>query len=406
MKTVNAAAIFAALCLLLVSCKEKENQDIENRLSPTLVSMPEDSSVLFTKLGFSYSTLEEAEQKIATILDSSSSHRNASWVNTNDELTELIKNDPATFNYDFPILQAKDYVTIVTSDDGNLRFYYWDTGMGGTMIDWGNLCQFRTCDSIYVYECGIYDICSMIQDEYTIGCATMGIYTVQADSGETYYLVHIYVREAGNLGFAEIIPVKIENGSIAYADIFNSEDNSSEDYGWVENSTFREYTFADWYFRTNHGEGWKWIYQFDKNSQTFYVPEVIYGDITDRYDLYRFDGQKFIYVGMDGGFWLHPSIRSFMHLEVLFCTEDYRIRIDMMQDSTYRYTSWGKNTSMDKQPDIVIYNGTYDDSLDEFSFENDGFRYIVNTDLYESRLSVMHNGKRLLYQKNVVDYGE
>lgn len=43
---------------------------------------------------------------------------------------------------------------------------------------------------------------------------------------------------------------------------------------------------------------------------------------------------------------------------------------------------------MDKRPDTVIYNGTYDDSLNE------------------SRLSVMHNGKRLLYQKNVVDYDE
>lgn len=95
MTTVNAAAVFAAFCLLPVSCKEKENQDIENRLSPTPVSMPKDSSVLFTKLGFSYSTLEDAELKIATILDSSSSHRNVSWINTNDELTELIKNDPA-----------------------------------------------------------------------------------------------------------------------------------------------------------------------------------------------------------------------------------------------------------------------------------------------------------------------
>lgn len=43
---------------------------------------------------------------------------------------------------------------------------------------------------------------------------------------------------------------------------------------------------------------------------------------------------------------------------------------------------------MDKRPDTVIYNGTYDDSLNE------------------SRLSVIHNGKRLLYQKNVVNYGE
>lgn len=59
-----------------------------------------------------------------------------------------------------------------------------------------------------------------------------------------------------------------------------------------------------------------------------------------------------------------------------------------MHDGTYRYTSWGKNTSMDKLPDIIIYNGTYDDSLNE------------------SRLSVIHNGKRLLYQKNVVDYDE
>ena len=35
-------------------------------------------------------------------------------------------------------------VTIANSDDKCLRIYSWDTGQGGTMIQWSNLIQYRS----------------------------------------------------------------------------------------------------------------------------------------------------------------------------------------------------------------------------------------------------------------------
>ena len=91
--------------------------------------------------------------------------------------------------------------------------------------------------------------------------------------------------------------------------------------------------------------------------------------------------------------WLHPSIREFKQLELLFCTKDYRIRVDMMDDGTYRYASWSKNVSMEDIPDIVICNGAYDEGSRTYSFENDGFQYnVVCEGDNQSKLVVIHDG--------------
>lgn len=386
---------------VLSGCKRMAKNELysedRHKHNPVKVETPQSMSNLFEELGFEYSTLQEAEMKIVVELDSIISSDNSNYIHYinimhNDKLKPLLINDPRAFDYEFPLMQKRGYVSFVTSDDNKLRLFHWNTGNGGTMIDWGNLCQFKSNGDIFVYDCAIYEIEYSEPNDYSFGCAVMQLHTIKADNGETYYLAETYFREGGNIASSSIYPVKIVDGKLVPVQIFDSE-------GEDEDSTFREYFIANWYFKTNAGEGWDWLYRFDKDTQTLYVPEVHNMEFTDRYNLYRFNGESFNYIGDDGGFWLHPDVRDFKQLELLFCTEDYRIRIDLMADDTYRYSVWGKNASMSERPDLIIPNGTFNKEDGKYNFENNGYKYCIHSDSNDSQLTIYHLNNIILDQR-------
>ena len=119
------------------------------------------------------------------------------------------------------------------------------------------------------------------------------------------------------------------------------------------------------------------MFSYDNKNKILYIPEAE-PELSDRYSLYRYDGEKMHYIGTDGGFWLHPSIRSFKFLELVLDTKDYRIRVDKMFDNSYRYVAWENKITMNDTPDIVLLNGTFDEKNSNYHFENKGYEYIVN----------------------------
>ena len=122
--------------------------------------------------------------------------------------------------------------------------------------------------------------------------------------------------------------------------------------------------------------------------------------MTDRYNIYKFNGERFVYIGDDGGYWLHSSIRDFSQIAMLFCTTNYRVRIDEMPNDTYRYVSWKNGKSMNDQPDLIIYDGLYNEDYEAIVFENNGYLYLVDGP-DEAQLSVVKNGKTILREKMV-----
>lgn len=50
-----------------------------------------------------------------------------------------------------------------------------------------------------------------------------------------------------------------------------------------------------------------------------------------------------------------------------------------------------------------IYNGSFNEEDEIFSFENDGYNYQVYTAVNENILSVYHNGNRILYQRQIIN---
>lgn len=132
----------------------------------------------------------------------------------------------------------------------------------------------------------------------------------------------------------------------------------------------------------------------------------------DRYNVYCFNGIKFIQDKEDGGFWLHPSIRKFGRLFYLGKSKDYLVRIDEMRSydwrglneedyetekkdtRRYRYAAWKHKDNMADTPDVVIENGLFDSNKGCYVFENDGYLYKV----YQSRFEVYHKDKIILEQ--------
>lgn len=244
------------------------------------------------------------------------------------------------------------------------------------------------------------------QNEGNNNCAILGIKTIYDDSDSPIYLVHAYIRKSSNWGYASMEAIRIEDDKLVAAPIFKGgigDIDFSSDVDEEIGKCYRgvEYTIADWYFTANNGEGWEWLFQFDGKSKILYVPQTD-PKITDRYSLYRYNGESLYYIGVDGGFWLHPTIRSFESLESLFDTKDYRIRVDCMFDGSYRYTSWKNSRTMDDLPDVIIYGGVYDENKKEYRFKHNGHEYIVDA---EKGIAVRYNGKEILSQVKLDESG-
>ena len=352
----------------------------------------------------SYKSLDEAETKLLEILGREYGHPDTS---SNyafyDEFIDFVMKEPQTIDYPFEKLLYNGYADVVTSEDGNLRLYYWDTRFGGTWINWSNICQYRSNNKVYTHKCSILDFDheGNIGQEYDNECATLGIKTIYDDSNNPIYIVRAYIRFSSNWGWQSAVAVKIKDDKLVTVPIFQGGiDIYADEEDEIDRECYRdvEYSIADWYFRANDGEGWDWLFRYDDKTEILYVPQVDYPQISDRYSLYQYDGENLCYIGTDGGFWIHPSIRSFKFLELVMDTKDYKIRIDRMLDDSYRYASWNNCASMDNLPDLIVYDGVYDEDKREYSFKHNGYDYIVKDN---SKLIVKCRGKVILSQESL-----
>ena len=309
---------------------------------------------------------------------------------SSDDFSKLLFEDTCTFYYDFSYLtDSTGVVNIAASDDGNIRIYSWDTQLGGTMIRWDNVIQYRSNGKLKSLEGSIWSIDeSEEKNEIDFGCWTKAIYSFKRNDGQTIYVTESYFRESGSYGCSTLDAFYVSEGNLKMIENAFVTPNKNYRIG-------TEYIIPSWYFSTD-GKGWDWIYSLDRNTQTFYVPVVDDLELLDQYDLYRFNGNKFVYIGRDGGYWLHPSLRKFEKLEKLAQVGKFLIRIDRITSGKFRYSSWSGTEDMTKKPDIVIENGIYDEEKDEYRFINGNYTYNIKTSVEGAELVVKHNDKIIL----------
>ena len=158
-----------------------------------------------------------------------------------------------------------------------------------------------------------------------------------------------------------------------------------------------EHTVGDWYFLSNLGEGWNWLFQYDEKTQNLYVATTdSINSLIDRYDIYHFNGTDFVYQKTGAPFWLHPQLHNYERLALFFRTKDYMIRIDNLGGETMRYASWKSTQQMSDTPELVL-NGNYVEKDNTFLFSKGSYRYVVTMG-DKATLKVQHNGKTILQQ--------
>lgn len=109
---------------------------------------------------------------------------------------------------------------------------------------------------------------------------------------------------------------------------------------------------------------------------------------------------------------LYKSIQNFKKPILIMETEQYRIRIDELEDYNFRYTSWLIDRSMSDKPDLIIENGkeiiegtmrnTY------YEFKNNDYTYTCYIDCgRDNELEIKKNDKVILSElielKNPID---
>jgi hypothetical protein len=194
--------------------------------------------------------------------------------------------DPATL--DRPFGELRENIDIVTSDDGRLRIYSWNNGLGGPYGNggWRNIIQFVNPSgrvALTSYERASspddYDREGMMWDN-----AGFEIYTVESN-GKTLYLlessgtsigamwgnrsIEIYTAGSDNLSRETLF----DTGRRLLSDISIDQFDITEDYD-------------------------EDLFRFDPATLTVYVP-LVSADykVTSNYLIYRWDGTHFLYRG-------------------------------------------------------------------------------------------------------------
>ena len=283
---------------------------------------------------------------------------------------------------DYPFKEAADSLCLedCVSADGRVRIIGWDTGLGGTMPDNSRYTLLRGDDGrIHSFGGSHWQP------------VALGIYQLQSNSGRTYYLTNDYTRGSSVEGASKINAWTLQGDKLAEAKIFpKGESGVGVSHG-----------IPDWYSKTNKGEGWDWLFELE--GRNLYVPVTdSMNALTDRYKLYRWNGERFDLMGEVGNRRLHITLKDYVALEQYFVTKDYRVRIDRLTadyDKGLRYASWRRSNQTDTKPDLVISGGKYDEKKG-YEFENDGYHYRIAVTEYGdvNQLIVEKDGRTVLRQ--------
>lgn len=203
------------------------------------------------------------------------------------------------------------------------------------------------------------------------------IHAIKKSDGSTYYIVNCYGGEGG-IGEEWLTAYKIVGDTIREV---NVADGSSR----IKEREFRcDYGLQSWYM-TAHGGGYDWILEYDSRTKNLYVPITVGYNLTDRYEIWHFNGSRFVKAGAGSNRHPHHSLAQYNSLLCYATTKDYIVRVDSLDSKELRYASWKRPKTMADKPDMVITGGgrmrkvpeVKEWAFDYYSFKNDDCMYIV-----------------------------
>ena len=211
-----------------------------------------------------------------------------------EKFKKWLVEDTCTFYYGFPFLKESMDISIVNSDDDNIRIYSWDDYSGGTMLCCENIIQYRSDGKLKTFKGAVCDIeASEKEKEYSSGCRTNKIHTFQRNDSTIVYVADSYHRASSMYTSIELNAFCVTNGKLnLVTDMFVSPQ------GKITSEVTTVY-----FYSMDEDE----TFYYDKEFQIFYVPpgaeetdESI--KAKDLNYLYRFNGYQFVYFGNDEDF--------------------------------------------------------------------------------------------------------
>jgi hypothetical protein len=191
-------------------------------------------------------------------------------------LSTFIKKYTTTLNYKFKSLTESNACHIVTSSDGLLRIYSWDTWLGGTMHDFNNIFQFKSGNKIYST--------GLEKNGGDFGNYFTDIFALKANL-KTYYLAVSGGSESTKDAYETLSVYAISN------DTLNDKVKLIKTTSGLNNSISFEY---DFFSVVDRPERPIRLIKYDIDKKIIYIPIVLEnGKVTDRYILYQFNGKYF-----------------------------------------------------------------------------------------------------------------
>ncbi|SEO11704.1 hypothetical protein [Mucilaginibacter sp. OK283] len=179
---------------------------------------------------------------------------------------------PATIGLPFKSF-ANEPLGIITSTDGLLRLYWWDTLMGGTQHFYTSVAQYTSAQSVK-------SVTPPSPNEYT--CSYSKIYFLK-NGGKIYYLA-VYDEILDYHQRCQGIQIfSIENGNLIQAKLIKTQTglHSKIDFQYNENSM--------------RDQDWSNDLKYDEKVHTLTMPVVTEsGSVTNNCITYKFNGQYFI----------------------------------------------------------------------------------------------------------------
>lgn len=248
--------------------------------------------------------------------------------------------------------------------------------------------------------------------DFNNGHSTRELHSIKTADGKTLYL-YLYTQwstshdcsHATTDGVVVYCPGK--DGKLQRVPVFRTSRKDLDKIvcEWENDLHIRNVDYEYYYhYDLDETETYPGIH-YDSKTSTLYVPLIENNDkgsfshkYTNRFLVYRFDGNVFRYRGNEAPVWLHSSLKDYVSTEMFLQTTDYMIQIDVLKDGSYRYASWkGAETRSDRmrKPDLVIGNGTCS-KKGVYTFKNKTYTYIVDSE--DARLVVKNNGIKILDQ--------
>ena len=105
---------------------------------------------------------------------------------------------------------------------------------------------------------------------------------------------------------------------------------------------------------------------------------------------------------------IYKSLANFKTNKLIFLTKRFKIRIDLLENLTFRYASWSKQENQNQKPNLILKNGEiiFDGSGGNYYyiFKNKEYKYIIyinviGVDDFIGNLKVYKNNKIILNHK-------